>query len=291
MKNSKPFSVKNKVDNTTQKLGSLFLLMLSCVFFFGVNLISAQEKEVESQDEYKPFSMSAHIKNMHTWHGFVVHPGAIFATSLEYNSRNSKLTLGLWGGAGLTNIDVVNINTGDNVSANYQEVSIYAKYRISDNVFVEAVSHNNFTGVEERGDKLRYWSYDRDQGYNFVDLNFGLNVSKNTALYLATILGGGSGDYEIKANGELENSWTHYFEIKSKVWEKDDYKLALFVGGAWSFITDKTFYTEAQGNIINVGASLNDKINLGKLKIPAEVTAMWNPEKQKTVLQLDITIF
>lgn len=60
MKNSKPFSVKNKVDNTTQKLGSLFLLMLSCVFFFGVNLISAQEKEVESQDEYKPFSMSAH---------------------------------------------------------------------------------------------------------------------------------------------------------------------------------------------------------------------------------------
>ena len=254
----------------------------------SIGFVNAQEKELDS---YKAFNASAHIKNMHTWHGSVVHPGAVFATSLEYNSRNSKFTAGLWGGAGLTSVDVVNKNTGENVNANYQELSIYAVYRISDNFFIEAVSHNNYTGVEERGDKLHYWSYDQKQGYNFVDLNFGVNVSKKTSLYLATILGGGSGDYEVQTNGDLENSWTHYLEIKSKVWEKDDYKLSLFAGGAWSFITDKTFYTEDKANIINVGASLNKNINLGNIKIPAEVTAMWNPEKQRAVLQLDITLF
>ncbi|MBP8791639.1 MAG: hypothetical protein KBE41_08850 [Lutibacter sp.] len=272
----------NSKIQSVKKTATLLIVMLS------IGFVNAQEKELDS---YKAFNASAHIKNMHTWHGSVVHPGAVFATSLEYNSRNSKFTAGLWGGAGLTSVDVVNKNTGENVNANYQELSIYAVYRISDNFFIEAVSHNNYTGVEERGDKLHYWSYDQKQGYNFVDLNFGVNVSKKTSLYLATILGGGSGDYEVQTNGDLENSWTHYLEIKSKVWEKDDYKLSLFAGGAWSFITDKTFYTEDKANIINVGASLNKNINLGNIKIPAEVTAMWNPEKQRAVLQLDITLF
>lgn len=254
----------------------------------NINFSYAQEKETNA---YKTFNVSAHVKNMHTWHGSVVHPGAIFATSLEYNSRDSKFTFGVWGGASFSSIDVYNSNLDEYVSANYKEVSIYAVYRFSNNFFIEAVSHNNYTGVEERGDKLHFWSYDKTQGYNFVDLNFGVNVSKNTSLYLATILGGGSGDYEIKTDGTYKDSWTHYLEIKSNVWEKDDSKLSLFVGGAWSFITDKTFYTENKGNIINVGATFGQNINLGNYKIPVEVTAMWNPEKEKTILQLDLTLF
>ncbi len=153
------------------------------------------------------------------------------------------------------------------------------------------MSHNNYTGVEERGDKLRYWSYDKTQGYNFVDINFGYKVTPNTLLYLATIVGGGSGDYEVQSNGSLKNSWTHYFEVKSKVWEIDNYELSLFAGGAWSFLTDKTFYTEDKGNIINVGLTLNKNINLGSYEMPVEVTAMWNPEKQITVLSLDFSLF
>ncbi|UMB61217.1 hypothetical protein MHL31_03205 [Lutibacter sp. A80] len=254
----------------------------------NISYLNAQEKSINT---YKPITASAHIKNMHTWHGSVVHPGAIFATSLEYNSRNSKFTFGLWGGAGFSSTDVFNSYTQQHVSANYKEVSIYTAYRFSDAFFIEAVSHNNYTGVEERGDELNFWSYDKTQGYNFVDINFGVNVSKNTSLYLATILGGGSGDYEIKADGSYKDSWTHYLEIKSKIWEKEDYKLTLFAGGAWSFITDKTFYTESKGNLINVGATFGQNINLGSYKIPVEVMAMWNPEKKKTILQLDLTLF
>lgn len=276
---------KFKASNSYFKSAIILLVMI-----MSFNSIEAQEMETEA-DTYKAFNISAHVKNMHIWHGFVVHPGAVLATSLEYNSRNSKFTFGLWGGASFSNIDVYNEDKDESVSAYYKEVSLYAVYRFSDNFFVEAVSHNNYTGVEERGDDLNYWSYDKTQGYNFVDVSFGANVSKNTSLYLATILGGGSGDYEVQEDGDLKDSWTHYLELKSKVWEKNDYKLSLFVGGAWSFTTDKTFYTEGAGNIINVGASLNKKLNLGNINIPVEVTAMWNPEKQKTVIQLDITLF
>ncbi|MCK0156802.1 hypothetical protein MWU65_06400 [Cellulophaga sp. F20128] len=278
---------KTKAQKTAgQSIATTFICML---LFFGLNLVSAQSESMK--DDYKAFNASGHLKNMHTWHGFVVHPGAVFATSLEYNTRDSKFTFGVWGGASFTSTDVVNQDTGANVSANYKEFSIYTVYRFSDSFFLEAVSHNNYTGVEERGDQLHYWSYDKTQGYNFVDVNLGYNISPNTLLYLATIVGGGSGDYEVQTDGSLKNSWTHYFEVKSKVWEKEDAKLSLFAGGAWSFTTDKTFYTEGAGNLINVGAVFGKNINLGNYKMPIEVTAMWNPEKEITVLQLDITLF
>jgi hypothetical protein len=264
-------------------------LMFSVIVLFTCQTIDAQENN--KKEEYQAFTLGAHLKNMHLWHGFVVHSGALFATNLEYNSKNSKFTLGVWGGAGFAGADVWNTTTQQYVNANYKEFSIYTKYRFSDNFFIEAVTHNNFTGVEERGDQLHYWSYDKTQGYNFVDINFGYNLTKNTSLYLATIIGGGAGDYEVQIDGSLKDSWTQYLEIKSKVWEKEDAKLSVFAGGAWSLATDKTFYTESKGNIINIGAALNKNIKIANFSLPVEVTAMWNPEKEITVLQLDITLF
>ncbi|PQJ72849.1 hypothetical protein BTO14_06055 [Polaribacter butkevichii] len=272
----------------TSKLNmkSLFVFAL---FLLALQTMNAQENN--SKDDYQAFIIGGHLKNMHLWHGSVVHPGAMIATSIEYNSKNKKFTFGFWGGASFSTIDVENNATGKNESAYYKEVSIYTKYRFSDVFFIEAVSHNNYTGVEERGDKLQFWSYDKTQGYNFVDVSFGYNVTPNTLLYLATIVNGGSGDYEIQTDGSLKNSWTHYFEVQSKVWQKKEASLSLFVGGAWSFITDKTFYTNNAGNIINVGATLSKNVNIGTYKLPIGVTTMWNPEQEKMVLQLDIALF
>ncbi|PNW28964.1 hypothetical protein [Formosa algae] len=263
------------------------LLILFTVFSF--NLVTAQEEL--STEEYKPFSIGGHLKNMHIWHGSVVHPGAVFATDLEYNSRNEKFTFGFWGGASFSTTDVYNETTEETVGAYYKEFSIYTKYRVSDKFFIEAVSHNNYTGVEERGDVLHYWSYDKTQGYNFVDVNFGYNVTPGTLVYLATIVGGGSGDYEEQADGSLKDSWTQYLEVSSVVWKNHDSNLSLFVGGAWSFFTDKTFYTEGVGNVINVGATFTKNLSIVSYKVPVAVTAMWNPEAEKTVLQLDIALF
>lgn len=285
---SKERTQNNHLSKSYFKRSKLSFFALLCSAMLMVSgTVSAQENET---DNYKAFNASAHLKNMHTWHGFVVHPSAVIATSLEYNSRNGKFTAGFWGGASFSGVDVENAN-GEMVSAAYKEFSLYAKYRLSDKFFVEAVSHNNYTGVEERGDELHYWSYDKTQGYNFVDVNFGYNITPNTLLYLATIVGGGSGDYEVQSDGDLKDSWTHYFEVSSKVWEKGDHSLSVFAGGAWSFFTDKTFYTEGAGNVINVGATFGKKVHIGSYTLPVEVTAMWNPEKEKTVLQVDIALF
>ena len=271
------------------KNGSLSVLLLNIILLISAQNTNAQ-KDITNED-YNAFSVEAHVKNMHLWHGGVVHSGAMIATSLEYNSKNKKFTFGLWGGASFSSIDVNNTTTGETESAFYKEVSIYTKYRFSDRFFIEAVSHNNYTGVEERGDELKFWSYDKTQGYNFVDVSFGYNVTPNTLLYLATIINGGSGDYEVQADGSLKNSWTHYFEVNSKVWEKGDASLTLFTGSAWSFATDKTFYTDSAANIINVGATYSKDVKVGNYNLPIGVTAMWNPEQEKTVLQLDLTLF
>lgn len=276
------------VKSSKAKSLSCYILSAAVSVLLNTNTVQAQDADTE---KYKAFTAGAHIKNMHLWHGSVVHPGAVFATTLEFNSKNQKLTLGLWGGAGFSGTDVTNKETGESVSANYKEFSIYALYHFSDKLFLEAVSHNNYTGVEERGDVLHYWSYDKTQGYNFVDINLGYNITPKTLLYLATIVGGGSGDYEIQDDGSYKDSWTHYFEVKSKVWQKNSSSLSLFAGGAWSFFTDKTFYTQKSGNIINTGITYSESINIGNHKLPIEVTAMWNPEQEKTALQLDIMLF
>ncbi|MFB9056741.1 hypothetical protein ACFFU9_08305 [Mariniflexile ostreae] len=277
------------VSKKTNKSNHFRLKMMCCALCFGVGFLSAQEEE--TGDKYVPFSIGAHIKNMHIWHGSVVHPGAVIAADLEYNSRNNKFTMGLWGGSSFSTIDVFNPYTGEHASAYYKEVAVYAKYRFSEIFFIEAISHNNYTGVEERGDKLHFWSYDKTQGYNFVDVGFGYHITPNTLVYLATIVGGGSGDYELHDNGVLKNSWTHYFEVSSKVWNNQNSSLSLFAGGAWSFITDQTFYTDGVGNIINIGATFSNDISIKSYKLPVNVTVMWNPEQEKTVLQLDITLF
>ncbi|WP_418264622.1 hypothetical protein [Flavobacterium faecale] len=289
--------IKSAVALSNVKLGKkLALKALALGVLFGAGSMQAQGVKVKRaaeetmvEDNYEPFTFGLHLKNMHLWHGFTVTPGPMAATNLEYNTRNKKFTFGFWGGAGAAS-DVTNKN-GDQVGAHYKEFSLYTVYRFSDKFFVEAVTHNNYTGVEERGDVLRYWSYDKTQGYNFVDLNIGYQVSKSTLLYLATIIEGGSGDYQVQSDGSLKDSYTHYLEVKSKVWEKGDSHLSLFAGGAWSFITDKTFYTEGKGNFINVGATLSKNVKLGSYVLPVDVTAMWNPEKQKTVLQVDLKIF
>lgn len=290
---------------TTFSRISFFILLLLCV---SMNIEAQDEKmetrspttqeEEKMEDDYKAFDVGVHLKNMHLWHGFIVSETPIFATNMEYNSRDKKFTAGIWGAAGFNSIDVTNDNgtprdPNDDfrVNANYKEVSIYAVYRFSESFFVEAVSHNNFTGVAERGEELNYWSFDRDQNHNFVDLNFGYKPNPKTLLYLATILGGGQKDFVRNSDGTIDNSWTNYLEIRQNLWQKKDYNLDMIVGGAWSFFTDKTFYTEGRGNVINAALALSKKLKIGNHTIPVEVMGMWNPEKKVTVIQLDITLF
>lgn len=280
-KNSNDFfsvirSALSKKNITENNFSTLKFLMPLIALLFSCYTLKGQDSEMEMVD-YKAFNAGLHLKNMHTWHGFVVEAGPVAATNLEFNSPNKKFTFGLWGGV--------------STDGDYTELSIYTLYRFSDKFFIEAVSHNNYTGIEENGGRLHYFGYDRYQPYNFVDLNFGYSITDAFSVYLATILGGGSRDFEVQNNGDAKNSYTHYLELKHKVWKKDDHSLSLFVGGAFSFLTDKTFYTDKKGNFVNIGAIFTKNIHIGSFSTPVELTAMWNPEKEIAVLQIDIAIF
>jgi hypothetical protein len=78
----------------------------------------------------------------------------VFATSLADKTKDQKFIFGVWRGASLTNVDVDNKDSGAYVNANYKEFSINTSHRFSDKFFMDVVSHNNYTGVKERSDKL-----------------------------------------------------------------------------------------------------------------------------------------
>lgn len=298
--NKKPFDeIKSLKQNSCFSRYARTSLAVLMAIFFSFASSAQEEKELSNEtedssemEEYKPFTFGAQIKNMHTWHGFVVHPGAMFATSLSYTTRDDKFTFGFWGGASFTTIDVFNDDLNQYAAAHYQEVSFHAMYKFTDRFYVDLWTHNNFTGVQERGDELHYWRYDKETTYNFPKLNFGYDFDR-VSLYWGIILLGQAEDLvENEVTGELTNSWSQYASVKATLYEKGDTKLIGFVGGAWSPTTDHTFYTEGRGNIINVGTTLSQKVSFGeKFSLPVEGKLMWNPEKEITVLQLAIGIF
>lgn len=246
-------------------------MVLWVVVACSSSLVAQQE-----QDQYRLVNGHLSLRNMHMWRGFVVTPGVMTSTALEYNNRNGKLTLGLWGGASF--------------DGSYKEFSYYGVYRFSDNFYVEVVSHNNYSNQDES--EIDMFSYDKDVSPNFVDIALGYTISEDLPLKLfwATILGGQDQDYEVKEGGEKINSYSNYLEAKYRVYDKDGYQLSVFAGGAFSFSTDKTYYSE-NANFVNVGLTLNKHVELFNKEIPVNFSGIWNPESGKGVLQIDVVLF
>lgn len=245
-------------------------VMFLCLIFVSGTFVYAQD-EAES---YKPFDGHLSLKNMHMWRGFVVTPGAMTSGSLEYTSRDSKFTLGLWGGASF--------------DGSFKEYSYYAVYRFSDNFYTEIVSHNNYSNMEDPD----MFSYDKEVSPNFVDIALGYTISEQFPLkiFWATILAGQASDYEEDEDGNVTDSYSNYLELKYRVYNKDGYRLSAFAGGAFSFSTDKTFYSD-EANFVNIGLTLNKSIEVFSKEIPVEFNGIWNPESGKGVLEINVALF
>lgn len=71
------------------------ILPIILMLFFSASSLLAQEKDTT----FNNFNLDLHLKNMHLWQGFVVTPGVMMATSMEYETDNNKFVAGLWGGS------------------------------------------------------------------------------------------------------------------------------------------------------------------------------------------------
>lgn len=249
------------------KIKHIFILL--CFVSFA-NIANAQEGNSFSRN----FNANLSLKNMHTWHGGVVTPGVMMASSIEFKTTDNKFIAGLWGGASF--------------DGSYKEFSYYATYKFVENFNLSLISHNNYSNSANPD----IFSYDKHSSPNFVDIVLEYTVSDDVPLtaYWSTILFGNGGDYVINNNGKEEDSYSTYAELRYKFFAKENTNLSLFVGGAFSFVTEKTFYSQA-ANFTNLGIKLEQKVNLFSKQIPVTAMGFWNPESKIGVLELGISLF
>jgi hypothetical protein len=136
------------------------------------------------------------------------------------------------------------------------------------------------------------FSYDKEVSPNFVDIALGYIISEQFPLkiFWATIVGGQAGDYEEDEEGTMTDSYSNYVELKYKVYHQDGYRVSAFAGGAFSFLTDITYYSD-EANFVNAGLTLNKNVEVFSKEIPVEFNGIWNPESGKGVLEFNVALF
>lgn len=84
--------IKTKQKSILQAV-TLGLLLSTCAIQAQKNKNEVFKKAKVVDENYEPFSFGLRLKNMHLWHGFVVTPGPMVATNLEYSTRDKNLFL------------------------------------------------------------------------------------------------------------------------------------------------------------------------------------------------------
>ncbi|MFD2835393.1 hypothetical protein [Gramella sp. AN32] len=210
---------------------------------------------------------------MHTWHGFVVTPGAMVASSLDYSFYNNKFKIGAWGGSSF--------------NGEYIELSYFLTYNTGKSFKASLISHNNYSGWENPN----IFSWNKYNSPNFLDIVVETSISEKFPLdmYFSTILFGQGGDFQTTPNGEVTNSYSNYLELRYPVVINDRLKITLFAGGAFSFFTEKTFYTR-HDNLVNIGLKLQKNISILKYYRIIKAKAFWNPESKRAALEVNIAL-
>ena len=260
------------VEKLVKRRNSIAFLITGILFMNG--LVSSQAIAQEENSFSDNFDINLQLQNMHTWHGFVVTPGFMMGSSIQFTSDDEKFSTGLWGGA--------------SSNGSYREFSYYMNYSVTNDFKLSLISHNNYSNSANPN----IFSYDKYTSPNFVDvvIDYSFNENIPLSLYWSTILFGNSGDYEIDNAGIVTDSYSNYAELRYELLPNKPTKLSLFVGSAFSFATKKTFYSDSP-NIVNTGLTLTNSVEFLDKEVPVSATAFWNPESNIGVLQLAISLF
>jgi len=261
-------SLKGKRIRLKKINASLIVLLL--LFSFSASDVFSQSSDSLSRH----FNLDLRLKNMHLWQGSVVTPGAMLATSMEYTTSDKKFLAGLWGGASF--------------DGSYKEFSYYVNYNFTSNFYAQIVSHNNYSAMSEPD----MFSYDKYDSPNFLDFVLSYTVSDEIPLtaFWSTILFGQAGDFVVGDDGSVSNSYSNYVELKYRFFKDDDTQINAFAGGAFSFVTDETFYS-SRPDFVNVGINMTQDVRLFSKSLPVTGTAFWNPHTGIGALQIDIMLF
>ncbi|HIB36610.1 hypothetical protein [Mesonia sp.] len=253
-------------------------------FFFGIflsqsvfsqdqdNIIEErnEEKLEEKEDEDKLFHFNLQLKNMHLWRGYHVTNSPVTAADVNYTSKNGFFKAGLWGGRSFT--------------GEYTEYDYYVSFMHKG--FTLAVwDINNNSDYPDVG----FFNYDRAETSHFIDVSLSYSFKKTPLkVSWATIVQGR--DTYVDDNGELKNAFSNYVEASYIILDKEDWSLAGFVGGAFSFLSDANFYGD-HSTINNVGVIYNRDLKILEYTLPVSATASWNPLQEYGAIQVAVNLF
>lgn len=255
----------------------IFFGIISCQITFAQdqdNVIEERnEEKLEENDEEeeKLFDFNLSLKNMHLWRGLHVTNSPVTTADINYTSKNGFFKAGLWGGRSFT--------------GEYTEYDYYVSFMHKG--FTLAIwDINNTSDFPDVG----IFNYDRTETSHFIDVSLAYSFKKIPLnLSWATVVQGR--DYYYDDNGDSKNAFTNYVEASYIFLDKNDWSLAGFVGGSFSFLNEAHFYGD-HPNVSNVGVIYNKEVTILKeYTLPVSATASWNPLQEYGAIQVAVNLF
>ncbi|MBU3003023.1 hypothetical protein [Paraglaciecola arctica] len=271
--NQSPFTkvtVFGESKMLTNSVKAIFLIAIYCLFSF-----SSQSFANENTGRW---DLSFDLKTNHLWHGFIVTDGVMTSGELTYKTADNKTTFGLWGGGSF--------------NGEFKEFTYFASHQFSDQLFVEIVNHGNHSSIPDSDVDIFDYSSDPLKTGNFIDVGLGYTFEGEMpiSVYYSVIVQGVDSFVDADS-GKKERAYTNYIEISAPVWKgKDGETVDVFIGGAFSPIQEKNFYSD-NANINNLGFTYKKQLQVAGYSLPVSATAMWNPALNHGALQVAVNLF
>jgi len=252
------------------------LLKLTCISlafgFTSMNLCA--QKKLNS-----PLSLSVQLKNANIWRGIESTSSSLISGNIKLSTNDNSLSIGV---AGLTTFD-----------SDSKEFNYYASYKKS-GFSIEIWDIFNYS-------EINYLNYNTNDAFNynanesgrFIDLQLGYKFSDAFPLKLnwnTIIFGRDRGKINEKDDG---NKYSTFVGASYPVIQNSKVDLDLGAGGAFALRnasgSKENFYGKTYG-IVHINLTAHRDFIIGNYELPITFNAVWNPQNQKTYLEMAFDI-
>lgn len=270
-------------------------LKTACLLFASTLVVSSLSAQEEKEEKYSPVNMSLQVKNSHIWRGLEVSDNALIDGDLRLVDKSNTFGVGIWGATtfdtDFKEFDYYVSFKKAGFSLEVWDIFNYSKKNTKD--------ANNLDGYNT-DDAFDYSAHttgrfiDVRLGYQLPVEKFPLNISWNTVVF------GRDRSVVKKDNTGYEktgNNYSTYVELGYPILRNQVVDLDVAVGGAFAFRPGynksgkkrKNFYGETAG-IVNVSLEASRTVKLGSYELPISLTGIWNPQHQKTYMQIALDV-
>lgn len=271
------------------------------VLFFLSTLLSNLSAQVELKETESPVDVAIELKNAHIWRGLDVTHNLLIDANVRLADKTNTFALGLWGATTFT--------------SDFREFDYYVGF-YKGNFSLEVWDIFNFSEKNEF-DPVTNTGYNTQKAFDysahgtghFVDVRLAYTISKSFPLRLGwntIVFGRDRARFSIpdSANPTSYNQaysssrYSTYVEAEYPILKGNIVDVKAGIAGAFALKEAKIdgqkikghFYGESAG-IVNANLTVTKNLKLGEhYNLPVSVTAVWNPEANKTYMQIALQV-